>query len=268
MRARQIEASVNLASNPCIVTGDQVLLRQVLVNLVVNAMDAMAEMLPASRRVTIPTEVRPDDVAVSVPDTGTGLPPQLNGKLFAPFVTTKAEGLGIGLTIARTIVDAHGGTIDARNNPEGGATFTVTCAAAKRPRSCQARRVRHDLESMLPKRPRVLVAEDHPGVAKAVCRVLALDCEVVGTVADGSAVLEAAQRLQPDVIVVDLNLPNVNGLEACRQIRQMNPEAKVIVFTAMNDPDIRQRAFEVGASAFVSKGGGRRRPALDRQTAV
>ena len=106
----------------------------------------------------------------------------------------------------------------------------------------------------MPKRPRVLIAEDHPGVAKAVCRVLALDCEVVGSVADGSAVLEAAQRLQPDVIVVDLNLPNVNGLEACRQITQVNPEAKVIVFSAMNDPDVRQRSFEVGASAFVSKG--------------
>src|SRR5688500_18184554 len=56
------------------------------------------------------------------------------------------------------------------------------------------------------------------GMAKAVTRVLALDCEVVGSVADGSAVLEAAQRLQPDVIVLDVNLPNVNGLEACRQI--------------------------------------------------
>ena len=109
---------------------------------------------------------------------------------------------------------------------------------------------------MLPKRPRVLLAEDHPGVAKAVCRVLALDCDVVGSVADGSAVLEAAQRLQPDVIVVDLNLPNVNGLEACRRITHVNPEAKVIVFSAMDDPAVTQRCFEVGASAFVYKGAG------------
>jgi DNA-binding NarL/FixJ family response regulator len=107
---------------------------------------------------------------------------------------------------------------------------------------------------MLAKRPRVLIAEDHPGVAKAVCRVLALDCDVVGTVADGSVVLEAVQRLQPDVIVVDLNLPNVNGLEACRQITQLNPAAKVIVFSAMNDPEVAQQSFDVGASAFVSKG--------------
>ena len=104
------------------------------------------------------------------------------------------------------------------------------------------------------KRPRVLLAEDHPGVAKAVSRVLELDCGVVEIVADGSQVLEAAQRLEPDVIVVDLNLPNVNGLDVCHQIMQMNPEAKVIVFSAMNDPGVKQRSYEVGASAFVFKG--------------
>ena len=108
----------------------------------------------------------------------------------------------------------------------------------------------------MPKRPRVLIAEDHPGLAKAICRLLALDCDIVGHVADGRTVLEAAQRLQPDVVVVDLNLPNVDGLEVCRQITQVNPEVKVIVFSAMNDPDVKQRSFEVGASAFVYKGAG------------
>ena len=102
-------------------------------------------------------------------------------------------------------------------------------------------------------RPRVLVADDHPDVVKAVSRLLAIDCDVLGSVADGRAVLDAAQRLQPDVIVVDINLPNVNGLEACRQITQAHPEMKVIVFTATNDPDVRQRSFELGASAFVFK---------------
>ena len=100
-------------------------------------------------------------------------------------------------------------------------------------------------------RPRVLVADDHADLVKAICRLLAMECDVVGSVADGSAVLEAALRLRPDVIVVDLNLPNVNGLEACRQIRQAHPEMKVIVFTAMNDPDVRKRSLEVGASAVV-----------------
>jgi DNA-binding NarL/FixJ family response regulator len=106
------------------------------------------------------------------------------------------------------------------------------------------------------KRPRVLLAEDHPGVAKAVCRLLSLHCDIVGHVGDGRAVREAVQRLQPDVVVVDLNLPEVHGLEVCRQIKQDNPGAKVILFSAMNDPDIRRRSIEVGASAFVCKGTG------------
>ena len=126
MRTRQIEATVNLSSSPCIITGDEVLLQQVMVNLLMNAMDAMTETPPARRRVAISTEARAADVAVSVRDAGSGLPAQIDGALFAPFVTTKAQGLGIGLTITQTIVEAHRGTIDARNNPEGGATFTVT----------------------------------------------------------------------------------------------------------------------------------------------
>lgn len=104
-----------------------------------------------------------------------------------------------------------------------------------------------------PRRPRVLIADDHPDIVTAVCRLLAIDCDVVGTVADGGAVLEAVRRLQPDVAIVDLNLPKISGLEACRQIRQANPASKVIVFTAMNDPNLRQRAFDAGASAFLFK---------------
>ena len=108
----------------------------------------------------------------------------------------------------------------------------------------------------MPKRPRVLVADDHPGVSKSVCRLLALDCEIVGIVADGSAVLDAAHRLRPDVIVLDISLPRLDGLEACRQLTQTNPETKVIVFTALSDPEIQQRSFEAGAAAFVFKMGG------------
>ena len=126
MKAQQIEAVVNLSSSPCIVAGDQVLLQQVLVNLVINAMDAMADTPPARRRITISTEAKAADVEVSVRDAGTGLPAHIQSTLFTPFVTTKTHGLGIGLTIVRSIVDAHGGTIVARNHPEGGATFTVT----------------------------------------------------------------------------------------------------------------------------------------------
>ena len=102
-------------------------------------------------------------------------------------------------------------------------------------------------------RPRVLVADDYPDMVKAVSRLLALDCEVVGSVPDGSALLEAAQRLKPDVIVLDVNLPNGHSLEACREITRLHPEMKVIMFTAEDDRNASQAFFAAGASAFVSK---------------
>jgi DNA-binding NarL/FixJ family response regulator len=102
-------------------------------------------------------------------------------------------------------------------------------------------------------RPRVLVADDHPTVAKAVCRLLAPDCEIVGTVADGRALLEAVPRLEPDVIVMDLNLPGVHGLEACRQLTSMHPALKVVVLSAMSEPEVTEALIAAGASAFVSK---------------
>jgi signal transduction histidine kinase len=133
VKTQQIEVAVNGPSTPGLVSGDQVLLQQVLVNLVINAMDAMAPKPPARRRLTIATDVREAEVELSVRDTGTGLPAQVDGRLFSPFVTTKPNGIGIGLTIVRTIIDAHGGTLDARNNPEGGATITVTLRRADTP---------------------------------------------------------------------------------------------------------------------------------------
>ncbi len=126
MNTRQIQASVELSPGPCMVIGDQILLQQVVVNLVMNAMDAMADTPGERRRIMVSDVVGQGSVTLSVRDSGTGLPAAFDGNLFQPFVTTKSNGLGIGLTIVRTIVEAHGGRIDASNNPTGGATFTVT----------------------------------------------------------------------------------------------------------------------------------------------
>jgi C4-dicarboxylate-specific signal transduction histidine kinase len=126
IRARRIETTRDLSSTPCIIDGDYVLLTQVLVNLVRNAMDALAETPPGRRRITIRTVGNADDVEISVSDTGTGLTKEVISTLFTPFLTTKSEGLGIGLTIVQRIVAAHGGTIEAEENVSGGATFKVS----------------------------------------------------------------------------------------------------------------------------------------------
>ena len=126
MRARQIEVTLDLSSTPCVIDGDQVLLVQVLVNLLRNAIDALARCPPGGGDITIRSAATAASVEVSVRDTGPGLPAEIIATLFTPFVTTKSHGLGVGLAIAQRIVDAHGGTIGAHENPDGGATFTVT----------------------------------------------------------------------------------------------------------------------------------------------
>jgi len=131
MMARQIAVTVNLAAKPCPINGDPVLLQQVFVNLIMNAMDAMAETPRDRRHIMISSEVRRAELEVSVRDSGPGLPADVLGTLFTPFITTKPHGLGIGLAIARTIVEAHEGRISAQNHPDGGAIFTVILRLAQ-----------------------------------------------------------------------------------------------------------------------------------------
>jgi signal transduction histidine kinase len=125
MSTRQVRLTVNVPAESCAVSGDAVLLQQVFVNLVMNAMDAMAQ-LPGQRHIMIGVEVVRGNAEISVRDSGPGLPEDSAARLFTPFVTTKPHGLGIGLAIARSIVEAHRGSIVARNHPAGGAVFTVT----------------------------------------------------------------------------------------------------------------------------------------------
>lgn len=105
----------------------------------------------------------------------------------------------------------------------------------------------------MPNRPRVLLVDDHPGIVQALSRALSPACDVVGGIADGRKVAEAVARLQPVVIVVDLNLAEFSGLDVCRQITQTHPGTKVIVITAMADDDIRDEVLAAGASGFFHK---------------
>ena len=97
-------------------------LQQLILNLVLNAADAMAANAPGTRRITVTTVLRQRWVEASVKDEGHGLPPDLD-RLFQPFYTTKPQGLGMGLAICRSIINSHHGRLWAEPNPEGGAVF-------------------------------------------------------------------------------------------------------------------------------------------------
>src|SRR5436190_1544633 len=103
------------------------------------------------------------------------------------------------------------------------------------------------------KRPRVLLADDHRLLREAFARLLEPGCEVVGAVADGRALLKAAPELQPDLIVLDIAMPLLNGLDAARQLKRTMPEVKVIFLTVSEDPDLAAEAFRAGGSAYLLK---------------
>lgn len=122
---RAVSVTTHLSEALPPVAGDRVQLQQVLLNLIVNACDAMADVPPGERRLTITTEGESDGVHVAVTDHGTGIVSDALDSVFEPFVTSKEHGLGLGLAICRSIVDAHGGRMWASNNAHRGATFHV-----------------------------------------------------------------------------------------------------------------------------------------------
>jgi signal transduction histidine kinase len=125
-RTRRIEFVRLLTATPVKVRGDAIQLQQVLMNLIVNAMDAVAEVADAPREIVVRTTSAGATAEISVSDTGLGLPRDHCDKIFVPFFTTKQRGMGIGLSIVQTIVKAHGGRVVAENRPGGvGAIFRV-----------------------------------------------------------------------------------------------------------------------------------------------
>jgi len=101
--------------------------------------------------------------------------------------------------------------------------------------------------------PRVLLADDHNLLLGALEKLLAPECEIVGTATDGRALVVEAQRLKPDLVVLDIAMPLLNGLDAGRQIKQLRKSTKLVYVTMNEDPDLAAEAFRAGASAYLLK---------------
>jgi signal transduction histidine kinase len=118
-----VDLSIKLAAELPAVNGDAVQLQQVLLNLVTNACNAMADAEPKSRKLFVRTSASPEGVRVTVADRGRGIPTESLPRIFDSFYSTRPEGMGLGLTVCHAIIAAHHGRLWAENNPEGGASF-------------------------------------------------------------------------------------------------------------------------------------------------
>jgi signal transduction histidine kinase len=122
---RKIELTSLIAPDPLPILGDRIQLQQVILNLVVNGIEAMGDTPDANRTISIRTSRVEKFAELSVSDRGPGIPEDKLKGVFEPFFTSKAEGMGMGLSIARTIIEAHHGLISARNQVHGGASFRI-----------------------------------------------------------------------------------------------------------------------------------------------
>jgi two-component system sensor kinase FixL len=124
LKERNIEVEHQRSTEIPPVTIDKVQIQQVIVNLIRNGLDAMEGM--KRRKLTLATMIDGEQVRISIADTGCGVSPEVSDRLFQPFVTTKSEGMGVGLSISRTIVEGHGGMLWFENNADAGTTFHLT----------------------------------------------------------------------------------------------------------------------------------------------
>ena len=132
---RGVSVTTRFSTSEPVVKVDRVQLQQVLLNLIMNACDAMTQTPAAERGIVISTDGDADGVRIAVSDRGSGIAPDSLQSVFEPFVTTKRNGLGLGLAICRSIVSAHGGEMSASNNPDRGATFVVSLPSASAART-------------------------------------------------------------------------------------------------------------------------------------
>ena len=132
-RRREVALEVKLAGNIPVIMADSVQIQQVILNLVRNAMDAVSQVPTDSRKVVIQTLFRQNKLSLEVSDRGQGVSVESQKKLFLPFFTTKSDGLGLGLSLSQSIIEAHGGTLTYRENPGGGSIFEVCFITTPKP---------------------------------------------------------------------------------------------------------------------------------------
>ena len=199
-------------------------LGQVFLNLVVNAAQAIAEGRANDNAITVTTGVAPDgQVVVEIADTGCGMPPEVLARLFTPFFTTKPVGVGtgLGLSICQRIVTGFGGAITVTSEVGHGTTFRIVLPRARREDTGERPAT---LADPVPRRRgRILVIDDEPMITKALGRTLAGDHAVTSVSSAGEAMALLATAPLFDVILCDIMMPQMTGVELYDELRRRDP---------------------------------------------
>ena len=252
--------TVELPHGPALVDGDPARLAQVLGNLLSNASKFTHRGGCVFISVDPLASGPQSSVVIRVRDTGIGITPEQIARIFDLFmqVDTSLErvggGLGIGLTLVRTLVGMHGGTVEVRSDgADRGSEFVV-----RLPRiDAQPTNAKREFADVPPARPalRILVVDDNRDSADSLCTLLRLQGHEAVAAYDGQEAIDAAARFHPDVILLDIGLPRVNGFEAARRIRQRHGDAcpVLIALTGWGQESDRRASREAGFDAHLVK---------------
>ncbi len=225
------ELRISLPAGPVHLDADPVRLAQIFGNLLNNA----AKYTDVGGRIDLRAERAGDDVVVSVKDTGIGIAADVLPRLFdmfsqaEPALERSQGGLGIGLSLVKGLVELHGGTIVARSEGPGrGSEFIVRLAAAAVARGDEASEPAADPSPRLAGR-RILVADDNGDAAESLALLLRLLGNEVRTAGDGEQAVELEADFGPDVVLLDIGMPRLNGYEAARRIREQSGDREMLL---------------------------------------
>jgi signal transduction histidine kinase len=218
-----IEVTAEIKASP-FVAGEESALREVLTNLIFNAVDAM----PEGGRITLETSLEGDDAVVRVRDTGTGMTESVRQRCLEPFFSTKGErGTGLGLSMVYGIVERHRGKLEIESVAGQGTTFIIRLPRAEVSEAPAAAVSATRSKSSL----NVLLVDDEPRVLEVVSAYLRFDGHSVSTAASGREGLEKFRHNRFDLVVLDRVMPEMSGDQTARFIKQLNPDVPVIMLT-------------------------------------
>ncbi len=249
--------SVNVPDRDVIIEADAVRLAQVLANLLTNA----AKYTEPQGRIELSMQCRDGMVEFRVRDNGIGIPPENQAEIFkmfaqlSPAIERSEGGLGIGLALAKGLVDLHGGSIGViSEGPGRGSEFTVRIPIAQA--AAQSANSAGDgaNEGVAGKRD-LIVADDNPDALHSLAMLLEMEGHSVRVAPDGMAALHLAQQKIPDLMLLDIGMPGLNGYEVAGKVRELKGGEAIllIALTGWGQPADRTRALEAGFDHHLTK---------------